>query len=54
MTSKEIVDNIREEFFKKIDAKPTWGRQSIKELFILSVTDSLLKTLSSNDESTST
>jgi len=32
---RRILLLFRKEFFKELDAKPSWGRRDIKELFII-------------------
>lgn len=39
---KEFIEKLRIEFFSELDKKPTWGRQQIKELFMMSIYNSML------------
>ena len=42
---ENLILKVREEFFKRLDEKPTWGRNQIKELFIHTLTNVLLDNL---------
>ncbi len=39
---RKIINRLRQIFFKALDQKPSWGKDQIKELFMLSLTDALL------------
>ena len=39
---RKLIAKFRDEFFKQLDAKPSWGKDSIKELFILTLNNVLL------------
>lgn len=46
MVNKEIVEKFRIEFFKELDTKPTWGREGVKQLFIITLNNVLLGNIS--------
>lgn len=39
---REIIDRFRELFFESLDSKPSWGREEIKNLFMLTLVSALL------------
>lgn len=39
---RELIRAFRTEFFKELDKKPSWGKDSIKELFILTLNNVLI------------
>ena len=39
---RKVIQKFRDAFFKKLDEKPSWGTNSIKELFIITLVNSLL------------
>lgn len=47
---KEDIELFRLEFFHHIDQKPSFGRNQIKELFIISLNNVLLKNISFNKD----
>lgn len=42
---EKLIKEFREEFFKELEGKPTWGRNSVKELFIMTFNNTLLRNL---------
>ena len=39
---RQVIKKFRDEFFKKLDEKPSWGTNSIKELFVITLVNTLL------------
>lgn len=39
---RKIIDRFRTLFFKALDEKPSWGKEQIKDLFMLTLTNALL------------
>jgi hypothetical protein len=39
---RKLITAFRDEFFKELDKKPSWGTNSIKELFIITLNNVLL------------
>ena len=39
---RQIIKKFRDEFFSKLDEKPSWGTNSIKELFVITLVNTLL------------
>jgi len=47
---RKIINRFRQIFFKSLDEKPSWGREEIKNLFMLSLTNALLGKTVDEDE----
>ncbi len=39
---REVINRFRILFFKELDSKPSWGNNSIKELFTITLVNALL------------
>lgn len=44
-----LMTLFREAFFAAIDSKPSWGRDQIKELFLITLTNVLLGKIKEED-----
>jgi len=40
---KEILSKFKEEFFKELEMKPSWGKEQIKELYIITLNKILIE-----------
>lgn len=45
MTAKELIDNIKSEFFGRLDRKTGWGKKEVKMEFEGAVIDAISKTI---------
>jgi len=46
--NKELIHKFQEELFKQLDSKPSWGKDQVKELFIITLNNVLLGIVDSN------
>jgi hypothetical protein len=44
-TLKNIIHNIRDNFFTRLDGKTGWGKNDIKKEFMEAITDELINTI---------
>lgn len=47
---RELIKRFREEFFKELDSKPSWGKDQIKALFIHTLNNVLLGNINESDD----
>lgn len=45
-----LFEKFRKEYFKQLAKKPTWGRQSLIELFTITLNNVLLDNIEEDDE----
>lgn len=47
---ESIIQETKEEFFKRIDEKNSWGKNEIKNLFLETLTDVMIKRVENKND----